>query len=73
MMTMTTRTRTATVAARKKTKHGGYGRELARVEFEIQVDAVSGFGDERAVHAEARAKFAVLLPGLKIATDIVNW
>jgi hypothetical protein len=69
-MTMTTRT--ATVAARKKTKHGGYGRELARVEFEIQVGE-DGFGNERAIHAEARAKFAVLLPGLKIATDIVNW
>jgi hypothetical protein len=60
-----------TVAAVKKTKHGGYGRELARVV--IQADVMDGFADERDIHARAMVELRKQLPGLKITTAIVNW
>lgn len=60
-----------TVAAVKKTKHGGYGRRLATVV--VPVEVVNGFANERAIHDAAVVELKKLLPTIKIATEILNW
>lgn len=68
---MATQTLNIQVAAVKKTQHGGYGRQLAVVTVPVVV--TDGFADERAIHAAARVQLQQLLPGLKIATRILEW
>ena len=72
-MDKTTTTATVTFAAFRKAIHGGYGKELARVQVEVEVDGGGFFISDREAYAKGLAALRVLLPTQKIMVNVVDF